>query len=32
LHAYVYRSPHGAYLRRRARWFEPVAQPSTVLW
>jgi hypothetical protein len=32
LHAFVYRSPHGAYVRRRARWFEPVAQPSTVLW
>ena len=32
LHAFVYRSPHGRYLRRRDRWFEPVAQPSTVLW
>ena len=32
LHAFVYRSPHGAYVRHRARWFEPVAQPSTVLW
>jgi hypothetical protein len=32
LHAFVYRSPHGAYLRRRARWFEPTRQPSTVLW
>jgi hypothetical protein len=32
LHAFVYRSPHGRYLRQRARWFEPVAQPSTVLW
>ena len=32
LHAFVYRSPHGAYVRRRANWFEPVAQPSTVLW
>jgi hypothetical protein len=32
LHAFVYRSPHGAYLRRRARWFEPIRQPSTVLW
>jgi len=32
LHAFVYRSPHGAYLRRRARWFEPSPQPSTVLW
>jgi hypothetical protein len=32
LHAFVYRSPHGAYLRRRARWFQPTRQPSTVLW
>lgn len=32
LHAFVYRSPHGAYVRHRARWFEPLAQPSTVLW
>ena len=31
LHSLVYRSPHGRYLRRRDRWFEPVAQPSTVL-
>ena len=30
--AFVYRSPHGRYLRRRDRWFEPVTQPSTVLW
>ena len=32
LHAFVYRSPHGGYLRRRARWFLPGPQPSTVLW
>jgi hypothetical protein len=32
LHAFVYHSPHGAYLRCRARWFEPSPQPSTVLW
>jgi Domain of unknown function (DUF3291) len=32
LHAFVYRSPHGAYVRRRARWFDPVPQPSTALW
>ena len=32
LHAFVYRSPHGGYLRRRARWFLPGRQPSTVLW
>jgi hypothetical protein len=29
---FVYRSPHGAYVRRRSRWFVPVEQPSTVLW
>lgn len=32
LHAFVYRSPHGAFLRHRARWFESLPQPSTVLW
>jgi hypothetical protein len=32
LHAFVYRSRHGAYLRHRLRWFEPIEQPSTVLW
>ena len=32
LHAFVYRSPHGAYLRRRTRWFTPTPPPSTVLW
>jgi hypothetical protein len=32
LHAYVYRSAHGAYVRGRARWFLPTRQPSTVLW
>lgn len=32
LHAFAYRSPHGALLRRRATWFEPVEQPSTALW
>ena len=32
LHAFVYRSPHGAYLRRRSRWFQPTPQPSTALW
>ena len=31
LHAFVYRSPHGAYLRRRSRWFAPTPQPSTAL-
>lgn len=32
LHAFVYRSPHGAFLRRRSRWFQPTPQPSTALW
>jgi hypothetical protein len=32
LHAYVYRSAHARYLRDRARWFEPAAQPSAALW
>lgn len=32
LHAFVYRSAHGGYLRRRSQWFEPTPQPSTALW
>ena len=32
LHAFVYRSPHSVYLRRRSRWFHPTPQPSTALW
>lgn len=32
LHGFVYRSAHGALVRRRRVWFEPVAQPSTALW
>jgi hypothetical protein len=32
LHAFVYRSPHGAYLRRRGQWFHPSPHPSTALW
>jgi Domain of unknown function (DUF3291) len=32
LHAFVYRSLHGGYVKRRARWFLPATQPSTVLW
>lgn len=32
LHAFVYRSPHGGFVRRRKEWFEPVEQPSTALW
>jgi hypothetical protein len=29
LHAFVYRSPHGAYVPRRSRWHLPTPQPST---
>jgi hypothetical protein len=32
LHAYVYRSQHGASLRDRKRWFQKSAGPSTALW
>jgi hypothetical protein len=32
LHAFVYRSAHGAMVRRRAEWFGPHHTPSTVLW
>lgn len=32
LHAFGYRSPHGAYLRRRSRWFAPRPAPSAALW
>jgi heme-degrading monooxygenase HmoA len=32
LHAYVYRSEHGAYVRRGAEWFEPLPTPTTALW
>lgn len=32
LHAFVYRSGHGGFVRRRERWFKPARQPSTVLW
>jgi hypothetical protein len=32
LHAFAYRSAHGALVRRRAEWFAPVRQPSTALW
>ncbi|HEX2150029.1 MAG TPA: DUF3291 domain-containing protein [Actinomycetota bacterium] len=32
LHAFVYRSRHGAFVANRARWFEPAGMPSTVLW
>lgn len=32
LHAFVYRSVHGGFVRRRTEWFEAVRQPSTALW
>ncbi len=32
LHAFAYRSLHGAYLRQRSRWFHPTPPPSTALW
>ena len=31
LHDFVYRSPHAAFLRRRSRWFEPAAPPTTAV-
>lgn len=32
LRHFVYRSGHGAYLRRRTEWFEPTAEPILVHW
>ena len=32
LHAFTYRSQHGALLRHRARWCRPTPPPSTALW
>lgn len=32
LHAYVYRSWHGHYVRRRYEWFEKIPTPATALW
>jgi hypothetical protein len=32
LHAFVYRTLHGGFIRRRSRWFEPVPPPATALW
>lgn len=32
LHAYVYRSAHYHYVRRRHQWFAPVETPATALW
>ena len=32
LHAFTYRSPHGAFIRRRDSWFVATPQPSAALW
>jgi Domain of unknown function (DUF3291) len=32
LHAFTYRSAHGAFIRRRADWFVATQSPSTALW
>jgi uncharacterized protein DUF3291 len=32
LHAYVYRSAHAGFVRRRYEWFERVEGPATALW
>lgn len=32
LHQYTYRSAHNHFIRRQRQWFEPLTQPSTVLW
>src|SRR4051812_11990371 len=32
LHAFTYRSAHGAFLRKRDHWFASTRQPSTALW
>lgn len=32
LHAYVYRSAHGHFVRRRYEWFDRIASPATALW
>ena len=32
LHAFAYRSEHGAFFRRRTQWFEPMDGPTTALW
>jgi hypothetical protein len=32
LHAFTYRSAHGAFIRQRNSWFVPIQQPSTALW
>lgn len=32
LHAFVYRTGHGVFLRRRLEWFERMEAPITALW
>jgi hypothetical protein len=32
LGAFVFRGPHGSYLRRRAEWFEPNVGANYVIW
>jgi hypothetical protein len=32
LHAFTYRSPHGAFIRKRDIWFVATPKPSTALW
>ncbi len=32
LHAFTYRSAHGAFIRQRDNWFVQTPQPSTALW
>ena len=32
LHAFTYRSTHGAFIRQRNNWFLPMQPPSTALW
>ena len=32
LHDFTYRTRHGHFVRRRARWFAPLTPPSTALW
>jgi hypothetical protein len=32
LHAFVYRSAHGRYVRRRYEWFDRIPGPATALW
>ena len=32
LHDFVYRSAHAGFVKRRTRWFEPMAGPTTALW